>query len=114
MHELAGFVPEVVVADIHLDLAVVDVDDVRADGIEEVPVVADDDDKAGVLVIEDKVLEPVDGLYIKVVGRLVEHDDVGLSKQRLCKQHLDLQTRVGIGHEIVVELYRDAEALQKL
>ena len=51
---------------------------------------------------------------IKVVRRLVEHDDIGLAEQRLRKQHLDLQTRVGVGHEIIVQLHRDAEALQKL
>ena len=86
----------------------------RADGVKEMTVVADDDDKAGVLVIQNKILEPVDGLDIKVVRRLVEHDDIGLAEQRLRKQHLDLQTRVGVGHEIIVQLHRDAEALQKL
>ena len=114
LDELGGFVPEIIVADVHLDLAVVDIDDMRADGVEEMTVVADDDDKAGVLVIQNKILEPVDGLDIKVVRRLVEHDDIGLAEQRLRKQHLDLQTRVGVGHEIIVPLHRDAEALQQL
>ena len=31
LHQLAGLVPELVVADVHLDLAVVDVNDVGAD-----------------------------------------------------------------------------------
>ena len=86
----------------------------RADSIEEVPVVADDDHKAGILVIQNEILEPVDGLNVKVIRRLVEHDNIGLSEQCLCKQHLDLQARVGVGHQIIVEFHRDAEALQQL
>ena len=51
---------------------------------------------SGVLIVEDEILEPVDGLDVEVVGRLVEHDDVGLAEQRLREQHLDLQPRVSI------------------
>jgi len=75
---------------------------------------ADDDDEAGVFIVEDEILEPVDGLDVEVVGRLVEHDDVGLAEQRLREQHLDLQPRVSIAHEVIVELDRDAETLQQL
>ena len=35
LHHLGGLVPEVVVADVHLDLAVVDIDGVGADGVQE-------------------------------------------------------------------------------
>ena len=50
-------VPEVVVAHVHLDLVVVDVHDVGADGVEEVAVVADHDDRA--LKVQQEVLQPV-------------------------------------------------------
>ena len=39
LHQLGGLVPEVVVAHVHFDLVVVDVHDVGAHGVEEVPVV---------------------------------------------------------------------------
>ena len=41
--QLAGLVPEIVVADVDRDLAEVDVGDVGADLVEEVAVVGDDD-----------------------------------------------------------------------
>ena len=110
LDELRRLVPEVVVADIHLDLAVVDVHDVGADRIQEVAVVGDDDD--GALVVEQKVLEPVDGFDVQVVGRLVEHDDVGVSEERLGQKDLDLIARVGVGHPVVVLADVDPEALE--
>ena len=46
LHQLGGLIPEVVVADVHLDLAVVDIHDVGAYGVEEVAVMADYDHHA--------------------------------------------------------------------
>ena len=83
----------------------------RADGVQKVTVMADHDDEAGVLVIQNEVFQPVDGLNVEVVGRLVEHDDVGLSKQRLRQQHLHLVSGVGVCHEVIVVLDRNAETL---
>ena len=113
LDELRRLVPEVVVTDILLDFAVVNIDDMRADGIQKVAVVADHDDKAGVFIVQNEVFQPVDGLNIEVVGRLVEHDHVGLAEQRLRQQHLHLIPGVGVRHEVIVVLHGDAKALQK-
>ena len=88
LHELAGLVPKVVVADVHFYLAVVYIDYVGADVVEEIAVVADDED--GSLVVHEKVLKPHDAAEVEVVRRLVEQNDVGIAEQRLRKQHLDL------------------------
>ena len=96
LYELAGLVPEVVVADVHLDLAVVDVHDVRADVVEEVAVVAHDQDRA--LVVHEEVLEPDHALEVEVVRRLVEQDDVRLAEERLSQQDLDLEAGVHVAH----------------
>ena len=74
---------------------------------------ADDDDKTVVFVVQNEVFQPVNRFNIQVVGRLVEHDNVGLSEQRLGKQHLDLEPGVGIPHQVVVQLHGDAKTLQK-
>ena len=113
LNELRGLIPEVVVADVLLDLAVVDVHDVGADGVQEVAVVADYDDKTGVLVVHDEVFQPVDCLNIEVVGRLVEQNDIRLTEKRLRKQDLHLLAAVRVGHKVIVLLDRDAETLQK-
>ena len=44
-------------------------------------VVADEDDRVGLLL--DKLLEPLDGPDVEVVGRLVEQKEVGLGQQEL-------------------------------
>ena len=112
LYELAGLVPEVVVADVHLYLAVVYVHDVRADVVEEVAVVADHED--GTLVVHEEVLEPDDALEVEVVRGLVEQDDVRLAEERLGEQDLDLEPRVHVCHERVVEGGVHAEALEYL
>ena len=94
-------IPEVVVAHVHLDLVVVDVHDVGADGVEEVPVVADHDD--GALEVQQKVLQPVDGVDVQVVGGLVQQQDVRVAEQRLGQQHLHLRPgRPAFVHHVVV------------
>ena len=61
---------------------------------------------------QDEIFQPVDGLNVEVVRRLVEEDDVRLTEQGLCQQDLDLDTAVGVGHTVVVQLHGHTEALQ--
>ena len=88
LNELRGLVPELVVADIQLDLAVVDVDDVGTYVVEEVTVMRYNED--GALEVRKKILEPADRLNIQMVGRLVEQQDVRLAEQRAGEQDFDL------------------------
>ena len=60
-------------------LAAVELEDPTGDVIEEVAVVGDADDGAGVLL--EVLLEPVDGLGVEVVRGLVEEKDVGLLEE---------------------------------
>ena len=73
---------------------------------------AHDDDKAVVLVVQDEIFQPVDGLNVEVVRRLVEEDNVRLTEQGLRQQDLDLDAAVGVGHTVVVQLHGHTEALQ--
>ena len=88
MNQLAGLVPEIVVAHIDLDLVVVDVADVGADVVEEVPVVAHYDHRAGV--VHQKPFQPVDAGHVQVVGGFVQQDDVRLPEESLGQKHLHL------------------------
>ena len=59
----------------------VEFDDARRHAVEEAPVVGDEDQRhAG---REQQLFEPFDGADVKVVGRLVEQQDVGRHRQRL-------------------------------
>jgi hypothetical protein len=111
LYKLAGFVPEVVVAHVHLYLAVVYVHDVGADVVEEVAVVAHHQHRA--LIVHEKVFQPHHGGEVQVVGGLVQQYDVRISEQRLGQQHLDLQSRVHVGHLRLVEVRGHAQTLQQ-
>ena len=41
----------------------------------------------GLGLLFQELLKPLDGFYIKVVGRLVEKQHVGVLQQQLCKLH---------------------------
>ena len=71
---LGIFIPEIVVADVHLNLAEVDIADMCADLIEEVAVMADDDYR--IREIQQEVFQPADGLDIQIVGRFVQQQDI--------------------------------------
>ena len=60
----------VVAAGVGDDRLVVDVGDVRADRVQEVAVVRDDDQRA--VVADEELSQPVDRVEVEVVGRLVE------------------------------------------
>ena len=53
--------------------------------IEEIAVVRDGDDRTGILL--QVLFEPVDALGVKVVGRFVEQQHVGLLEQQPAKRH---------------------------
>ena len=109
--ESGGLVPEVVVAGVEGDLAVIDVRDVGADLVEEISVVGDDNDC--VREVDQELLQPVDGVQIQMVGGLVEEQDVGISKESAGKKYFDLLCARDLAHEISVELCLDAEAVQQ-
>jgi hypothetical protein len=66
-------------------LAVVQLEDPAGDVVQEVAVVGDRHDRAGVLV--QVVLEPGDRLGIQVIRRLVEQQQVGLPQQQAAEGH---------------------------
>ena len=66
-----------VAAVVRVDDAVVDLPDPGADGVQEPPVVADHEHRRAAVLQRAQVLgQPVDGLDVQVVGRLVEHQQV--------------------------------------
>jgi hypothetical protein len=89
------------------DGLVVDVRDVGADRVEEVPVVADGDQDALVLVEEG--LQPADGVEVEVVRWLVEEERLRLAEQRLCEEHPELEATGNLPHQPGVVALGNAE-----
>ena len=74
---IIGFV-DVIAAAIELEHPVHDI-------VEEVAVVGDEDDVAGI--IDEMLFEPLHALGVEMVGRLVEQQDVGLLEQQPGQRH---------------------------
>jgi hypothetical protein len=75
-HPLEG----VVVAAVELELPGLEMDDPVGDAVQEVAVVADQDQRPGIAL--EVALEPKRRLEVEVVGRLVEQHQVRLGEQR--------------------------------
>ena len=101
----------VVAAGIRDDRLVVDVGDVRADLVQEVPVVRDDDERA-VVALEER-LQPVDRVEVEVVRRLVEQQRFRAAVERLRQQHAHFLAALELGHLPLVQRVGDVEALQQ-
>ena len=101
----------VVAAGIRDDRLVVDVGDVRADVVQEVAVVRDDDQRAVVAV--EEVLQPVDRVQVEVVRRLVEQQRRRVAEERLRQQHPHLLSALQLRHRLPVQRVRDVEPLQE-
>ena len=78
----------VVAAGVGDDRLVVDVGDVRADRVQEVAIVRDDDQRA--VVADEELAQPVDRVEVEVVRRLVEQQRLRMAEQRLRQQHAHL------------------------
>ena len=95
-------------------LAVVDLQDARGDAVDEMPVVRDEEDGAGVVL--ERVGERLDGAHVEVVGGLVEEQEVGVADEQgeqaeaaalAAREHLDaLLDLVGAELEAAEELAR--------
>ena len=101
-------VPEVVVADIDLNTPEIDVGDMGANLIQEVPVMGDDDHR--VLEAEQELSQPIDGLDVQVIGGLVQQEDVRVAEQGLGQQHPDLVGVLQLLHLLLAQILGDAEA----
>src|SRR6185369_15786332 len=82
--QLARLIPEIVVSDVDLDPAEVNIGHMGTDLIEEVAVMGNDYDR--VCKAEQKILQPGDGFQVQMVGRLVKEQNVRIAEQGLGKQ----------------------------
>ncbi len=77
--------------------------------IQKMAVVRDHDQYAFKLI--QKPLQPVDRVQIQMVGRLVEQECLGMSKQRLRQQHADFMPARQLTHFAFVEFVGNIQAL---
>ena len=82
----------------------------RTDLVEEVTVMADDDDR--VVKVQQEVFQPAHGLNVQIVGRLVQQQDIRAAKERLSKQDLDLLAAVEFLHQGMLPIQADTKTGQ--
>ena len=64
-----------------------------------------------ILKIDQKLLQPGNGIQIQMVRRLVQKQNIRISKQRLGQKHLNLQRAYQILHQLMVKLRLYAKAI---
>ena len=79
--ELAGLVPEVIVADIYLDFSIIDISNMGADLVQEMTVMGDNNNC--VLETGKKGLQPVNGLEVELVCGLIQKQNIRVAEQGL-------------------------------
>ena len=110
-NELAGLIPEVIVSGVELDLTVVDVRNLGADLVQEITVMGNHDHR--IFKIDQKFLQPCDGVQVQMVGRLVQQQDIRVAEQCLRQQHLDFLRTGQVPHGFVMKLRIDPQAVQQ-
>jgi hypothetical protein len=101
----------VVAAVVGNDGLVVDIGRVRADSVEEMPVVRDHDE--GAFVSDEKLPHPMNRLQVEMVRRLVEQQRLGMPEQGLRQQHAHLLSPLQLPHRSLVQLVSDVETLEQ-
>src|SRR5687767_13763263 len=101
----------VVAAGVGDDRLVVDVRDVRAHGVQEMAIMRDDDQRA--VVAGQEFDQPVNGVEVEMVRRLVEQQRLWMTEQRLRQQHADLLAALQLRHRPLVQCVRDVQALEQ-
>ena len=112
LHHLAGLVPELIVAHVHLDFGVVDVHNVGADIVQKMPVMGHHQHRAEVF--RQKILQPADGFNVQMVRGLVQQNNVRIAEQGLSQQHLHLFVARQGGHLLVQQGLIQPQPLDQL
>lgn len=101
-----------VVAGVALEFALIDMHDDVDDAVEEVPIMRDDDQGAGVTL--EPVFQPDDGVQIQMVGRFIEQQEVGRAHQRLCQVEAHTPATGEAGDRLIHLRHGEAQAEQQL
>ncbi len=101
----------VVAAVVHDHGLVVDVGGVRADAIQKMAVVRDHDQHA--FVFAQIILQPVDGIEVQVVRRLVEQQRGRIAEKRLRQQHANFLSALQFAHFALVQRFFHVEAVEQ-
>ena len=104
-------VPEIIVADKHGNLAIIDIRNICADLIQEMTVMGNHDNR--IFKVHQEILQPFDRMNIQMVGRLVQKQNIGIAEQCLCQKHLHLLSACQLLHLRIMEFIRNPQTVQQ-
>ena len=110
--QLRTLVPERVVTGKHGYLTEVDIHGLGADSIEEVTVVRNHENC--LLDVAEIFLQPLYGVEVEVVGRLIEEEVVRITEESLRQHHAYLLCIRKLTNELIVTIFLHAEVLKQL
>jgi hypothetical protein len=84
---------------------------VRADVVQKVAVVRDDDQRAVIAV--EEFFQPLDRIQVQVVRRLVEQQRRRMAEERLRQKNSHLLSALQLRHRLLVQCVRDVEPLKQ-
>jgi len=64
-------------------------------------------------IAKEKIAKPVDGVQVKVVGRLIQQEHVGVAEEGLGEEHPDLLAPLQLGHGSLVQGIGNVQTLQQ-
>jgi len=108
-NQLAGLYPEIVVSRKQLDLAIINIRNLRADLVEEVTVMGHHDYR--ILKINQELFQPCNGIQVQMVGRLVQKQYIRIAEQGLGQQHLYLLGAQQAAHLGIVKVSLNTKAV---
>ncbi|KAF5033830.1 hypothetical protein DSECCO2_602550 [anaerobic digester metagenome] len=83
-----------------------------ADGIEKVTVVTDNDD--GVVKVGKEVFKPVNRFEVKVVGRFIQQENIGISEQGLGEENTNFHVVLNVTHFLLLQISGDSQSIEHL
>ena len=104
-------VPEIIVADKHGNLAIINIRDICADLIQEMTVMGNYDNR--IFKVHQEILQPFNRMDIQMVGRLVQKQNIGIAEQSLCQKHLHLLSACQLLHLRIMEFICNPQTVQQ-
>src|SRR5699024_5196020 len=97
----AGFIPEIIVSGIELDLTIVNICCVCTYFIQEIAVMGYYNDC--IIKVDQKFFQPFDSVQVQVVGGLIQKQDIRVAEKCLGEKYLYFFTSLQIRHKRVME-----------
>ena len=79
--------------------------------IKKITVMGYDDNR--IVKIDKEFLEPINGIKVKMVSRLIKKKNIRIAKESLCKKNFNLIACRKLAHHFIVKISRDTKTIKQ-